>query len=99
MEDEFKTLVGTFPLNIFRAVKQRKKATDEIFLIIGNHLILICLDYHALLSVTINVYEPIGCVQRTCAYAQNIYNPFAEQKMLLSTLNSTCFLKSVDIFD
>lgn len=50
MEDEFKTLVGTFPLNIFRAVTQRKKATDEIFLIIGNHLILICLDYHALLS-------------------------------------------------
>lgn len=50
MEDEFKSLVGTFPLNIFRAVKQRNKPTDVIFLKTGNHLISICLDYHALLS-------------------------------------------------
>lgn len=50
MEDKFKTLVGTFPLNIFRAVKQRNNPTDVIFPTTGNHLISICLDYHALLS-------------------------------------------------
>ena len=50
MEDEFKTLVGTFPLNIFRVVKQRNTAIDAIFVITGNHLISICSDYYALLS-------------------------------------------------
>jgi len=50
MEDEFVTLVGIFPLNIFREVKQGNTAIDVIFLIIGNHLISICSDYHTLLS-------------------------------------------------
>lgn len=79
MEDEFKTLVGTFPLNIFRVVKQRNTAIDVIFLITGNYLISICSDYYALLSlVAINDYEPIGYEQRTCACIQTIYNPSAE---------------------
>ena len=50
MEDDFMTLVGIFPLNVWRAVKQGNTVIDLIFLITGNHLISICSDPYKLLS-------------------------------------------------